>query len=130
MPCSSNLLTQYDAQEIDDTLGWFPISGEGTVATTIPDNKNGIVVFRTGDAEREAAAKQFLTFLMTDYYPTFIEDGGLVSIEPDVENPETVPQAWRRRSPRRSRARSGRCSPSPSRTPTSTSTWRRCSTAR
>jgi raffinose/stachyose/melibiose transport system substrate-binding protein len=86
------LLTQHDAQEIDDALGWFPISGEGTVATTIPDNKNGIVVFKTGDAEREAAAKQFLTFLMTDYYPTFIEDGGLVSIEPDVENPDTVPQ--------------------------------------
>lgn len=86
------LLTQHDAAEIDENLGWFPISGEGTVATTIPDNKNGIVVFKTGDAEREAAAKQFLTFLMTDYYPTFIEDGGLVSIEPDVANPDTVPQ--------------------------------------
>jgi raffinose/stachyose/melibiose transport system substrate-binding protein len=86
------LLTQHDAQEIDDTLGWFPISAEGTVATTIPDNKNGIVAFKTGDAEREAAAKQFLTFLMTDYYPTYIEDGGLVSIQPDVPNPATVPQ--------------------------------------
>lgn len=86
------LLTQYDAQQIDDTLGWFPISGDGTVATTIPDNKNGIVAFHTGDAEREAAAKQFLTFLMTDYYPTYIEDGGLVSIETDVPNPDTVPQ--------------------------------------
>jgi raffinose/stachyose/melibiose transport system substrate-binding protein len=86
------LLTQYDAQEIDDTLGWFPISAEGTVATTIPDNKNGIVAFKTGDATREAAAKQFLTFLMTDYYPTYIEDGGLVSIVTDVPNPDTVPQ--------------------------------------
>lgn len=86
------LLTQHDAQEIDDTLGWFPISQDGTVATTIPDNKNGIVAFRTGDAKREAAAKQFLTFLMTDYYPTYIEDGGLVSIETDVPNPDTVPQ--------------------------------------
>ncbi len=86
------LLTQYDAAQIDDTLGWFPISRDGTVATTIPDNKNGVVAFRTGDAEREAAAKQFLTFLMTDYYPTYIEDGGLVSIETDVPNPDTVPQ--------------------------------------
>jgi raffinose/stachyose/melibiose transport system substrate-binding protein len=86
------LLTQHDAQEIDDTLGWFPVSAEGSVATTIPDNKNGIVAFKTGDAEREAAAKQFLTFLMTDYYPTYIEDGGLVSIQPDVPNPATVPQ--------------------------------------
>jgi raffinose/stachyose/melibiose transport system substrate-binding protein len=86
------LLTQHDAQEIDDTLGWFPVSAQGSVATTIPDNKNGIVAFKTGDAEREAAAKQFLTFLMTDYYPTYIEDGGLVSIQPDVPNPATVPQ--------------------------------------
>lgn len=86
------LQTQYSGEEIDEHIGWFPISSEGTVATTIPDNKNGIVAFATGDAEREAAAKQFLNFLMTEHYPSFVEDAGLVSVKTTVETPDSVPQ--------------------------------------
>lgn len=84
--------TEYSTEEIDDTLGWFPISADGQVATSIPDNKNGIVVFNTGDEETEAAAKQLLNFWMTTDYSDFVTENGTVSLEPEVQTPDSVPQ--------------------------------------
>jgi len=84
--------TTYSQAQIDDTLGWFPISKDGATATSIPDNKNGIVAFKTGDSKRQAAAKQFLNFWMTTYYSDFVSQAGVVSLKPDVPTPSTVPQ--------------------------------------
>ncbi len=78
--------------QIDKAIGWFPISGSGDLAMNIPDNKNGIVVFNTGDAKREAAAKQFLNFWMTTGYKGYIDALKTVSIEPAVATPAGVPQ--------------------------------------
>ncbi|TIH38666.1 ABC transporter substrate-binding protein [Subtercola vilae] len=78
--------------ELDAKLGWFPISADGVTATSIPDNKNGIVAFKSGDPKREAAARQFLTFWMTTDYADFIAASNSVSIEPSVPTPSGVPQ--------------------------------------
>jgi len=80
-----------DTETIDANVGWFPISQNGNVATSIPDNKNGVVAFRTGDAKQEAASAQFLNFWMTTGYADYIEAANAVSIKPDVESPSGVP---------------------------------------
>ncbi|WP_066465936.1 ABC transporter substrate-binding protein [Sanguibacter suarezii] len=78
--------------ELDASIGFFPISREGTTATSIPDQSNAIVAFNTGDAERQAAARQFMSFWMGEGYPTFVESTNAVSIVTGVENSPEVPQ--------------------------------------
>lgn len=81
-----------DTATIDANVGWFPISSDGNVATSIPDNKNGVVAFHTGDAKQEAAAAQFLNFWMTTDYADYIEAASAVSIRSDVDSPAGVPE--------------------------------------
>ncbi len=83
----------YSLEEIDETVGFFPISPEGNNGTMSGGQANSLVAYRTGDETREAAARQFLTFWLTDYYPTFIEEMGYVSIQPAVASPAGIPQA-------------------------------------
>jgi raffinose/stachyose/melibiose transport system substrate-binding protein len=78
--------------EIDKAVSWFPISTSGTLATSIPDNKNGVVAFKTGNAKREAASKQFLNYWMTTDYSKYVAAEKTVSIEPSVATPSGVPQ--------------------------------------
>ncbi|MDM8085566.1 ABC transporter substrate-binding protein [Cellulomonas cellasea] len=87
------LQAKADTATLNETIGYFPISPSGNVATSHPDQSNAIVAFKTGDAQREAAARQFLTFWMTEYYPTFIEEQNTVSLMTGVESPSSVPQA-------------------------------------
>ena len=79
-------------EQIDNAIGWFPISKSGNVAMNIPDNKNGVVAFKTGDAKREAASKQFLNYWMTTGYKGYVDALKTVSIEPGVPTPEGVPE--------------------------------------
>ncbi|MCU1444439.1 ABC transporter substrate-binding protein [Cryobacterium sp.] len=81
-----------DTETIDANVGWFPISQAGNIATSIPDNKNGVVAFHTGDAKQEAAAAQFLNFWMTTDYADYVEAANAVSIKPDVDSPAGVPE--------------------------------------
>jgi Zn-dependent M28 family amino/carboxypeptidase len=39
------------------------VSKSGTVATSIPDQTNAVVAFKSKDAKRETAARQFITYL-------------------------------------------------------------------
>lgn len=89
---AGQLLALAETDVLDETIGFFPVSPEGTVATSIPDQANGLVAFRTGDAEREAAARQLLTFWMGDGYETFVEANDAVSIMTGVESSPAVPQ--------------------------------------
>ncbi|MFI2754457.1 ABC transporter substrate-binding protein [Cellulomonas sp. P22] len=89
------LQAKADTATLDETIGFFPISPSGNVATSHPDQSNAVVAFKTGDAAREAAARQFLTFWMTEYYPTFIEEQNTVSLFTSIESPASVPQALR-----------------------------------
>lgn len=86
-------LADNDKAKLDDTIGFFPISKEGNIATSIPQQGNCIVAFKTGDAKREAAARQFIEFWLGSEYETFIKDQNYVSIMKDVKTPDTVPQA-------------------------------------
>lgn len=86
-------LADNDKAKLDETIGFFPISKEGNVATSIPQQGNCIVAFKSGDEKREAAARQFISFWLGSDYENFIKDQNLVSIIKGVDTPDTVPQA-------------------------------------
>jgi raffinose/stachyose/melibiose transport system substrate-binding protein len=80
------------AAELDSKIGFFPISPSGNDGTSIPDQSNAVVAFRTGDATREAAARQFLAYWMGPGYKDFVAARGTVSLETAVPTPDTVPR--------------------------------------
>lgn len=84
-----------DAQTLDDTIGFFPISPSGNIGTAIPDQANAVVAFATDDEDQEAAARQFMSFWLGPNYPDFIESTETVSLMSEVETPDDVPQALR-----------------------------------
>ena len=53
----------------------FPVSPKGNVGTFIPDQSNALIAFKTGDAKREAAARQFLTYWLGSGYAEFVTEG-------------------------------------------------------
>lgn len=88
-------LANNDTADLDEKIGFFPLSSEGNIGTVIPEQNNAVVAFRTGDAKREAAARQFINFWMTEDYANFVEDQKIISVIKDVDSPSTVPQALR-----------------------------------
>jgi raffinose/stachyose/melibiose transport system substrate-binding protein len=87
------LQAKASTQELNQKIGFFPISPSGHIGTFIPDQANSLVAFRTGDAEREAAARQLLAFWMGPFYEEYVNASEIVSLKPSVETPESVPQA-------------------------------------
>jgi raffinose/stachyose/melibiose transport system substrate-binding protein len=81
-----------DTATIDREIGWFPISKDGDIATSVPGGDNALVAFKTGDPKREAGARQFLRFWLETYYPDYVKSAGTVSIEPAVPTPAGVPE--------------------------------------
>ncbi|MCI5825873.1 MAG: extracellular solute-binding protein [Arcanobacterium sp.] len=86
-------LANNDKAALDKKIGFFPISKEGTIGTSIPQQTGGVVAFKTGDAKREAAARQLINFWMSDGYQAFVNDQNIVSVLTTVKTPDTVPQA-------------------------------------
>jgi raffinose/stachyose/melibiose transport system substrate-binding protein len=89
----SELQASASTATLDKKIGFFPISNTGNVATFIPDQSNSLVAFKTGDAKREAAARQLLAYWMGDGYKSFISSVKTVSLESNVPNPAGVPKA-------------------------------------
>jgi ABC-type glycerol-3-phosphate transport system substrate-binding protein len=87
------LQAKSDTATLNKKIGFFPISPTGNVGTFIPDQSNALVAFKTGDAKREAAARQLLAYWMGPGYPDFVTDRNTVSLETGVANPAGVPQA-------------------------------------
>lgn len=87
------LQAKADQAELDEKIGFFPISPTGNVGTFIPDQSNALVAFRTGDADREAAARQLLAYWLGDGYADFVADRDTISLQDSVPTPDTVPQA-------------------------------------
>lgn len=87
------LQAKTDTAQLNETIGFFPISPSGNVGTFIPDQSNALVAFRTGDQQREAAARQLLAYWLGEGYPTFVQDRQTISLRTDVPSPEQVPQA-------------------------------------
>lgn len=82
-----------DTAELDQRIGFFPISPSGNVGTFIPDQSNALVAFATGDAQRESAARQLLSYWLGDGYAGFVEAQQTPSLQTDVPTPDGVPQA-------------------------------------
>ncbi|MFC3890639.1 ABC transporter substrate-binding protein [Lentzea rhizosphaerae] len=87
------LQAKSDTATLDKKIGFFPISPSGNVGTFIPDQSNALVAFRTGDAKREAAARQLLSYWMGPGYQEFVNARKTVSLQPAVANPAGVPKA-------------------------------------
>lgn len=82
-----------DTDELNRKIGFFPISPTGNVGTFIPDQSNALVAFKTGDAKREAAARQLLSYWLGDGYADFVAAQSTVSLQSDVESSPAVPDA-------------------------------------
>lgn len=91
----SELQASSNTAELDKKIGFFPISTSGNVGTFIPDQTNALVAFNTGDAKREAASRQLLSYWLGQGYPDFVKAQSTVSIIKGVDTPTTVPQALR-----------------------------------
>lgn len=89
----SQLQAKADTAELDQKIGFFPISPTGNVGTFIPDQSNALVAFKTGDEKREAASRQLLAYWLGDGYEDFVNDQSTVSLLSAVETPSTVPSA-------------------------------------
>jgi raffinose/stachyose/melibiose transport system substrate-binding protein len=89
----SEMQAQSTTAELNKKIGFFPISPAGNVGTFIPDQSNALVAFKTGDAKREAAARQLLSFWLGSEYPAFIKSLNTVSIQKGVPSPPSVPTA-------------------------------------
>ncbi len=87
------LQAKADTATLNQRIGFFPIAPSGNVGTFIPDQSNALVAFKTGDAGREAAARQLLAYWMGPGYADFVTDRNTVSLETSVPNPSGVPQA-------------------------------------
>jgi len=82
-----------DTEELNEKIGFFPISPSGNVGTFIPDQSNALVAFKTGDATREAAARQLLSYWLGDGYADFVAAQATPSLQDGVETPADVPDA-------------------------------------
>lgn len=90
----NQLQAKASTDELNQKIGFFPISPSGNVGTFIPDQSNALVAFKTGDSAREAAARQFLSFWLSETeYTKFVEAQNTVSILQGVDTPATVPTA-------------------------------------
>ncbi|TAM71156.1 MAG: carbohydrate ABC transporter substrate-binding protein [Microbacteriaceae bacterium] len=93
---SGELLSQAgSASSLDSKIGYFGISPTGNLSLAIPDQTNGLVAFKTGDAKKEAAARQFLSYWMGAGYKSFIDSQSYVSIEPSVATSSSVPTLFK-----------------------------------
>lgn len=82
-----------DTTELNEKIGFFPISPTGNVGTFIPDQSNALVAFKTGDAKREAAARQLLSYWLGDGYSDFVQAQKTVSLQSGVASSSDVPDA-------------------------------------
>ncbi|WP_299167741.1 ABC transporter substrate-binding protein [uncultured Arthrobacter sp.] len=89
----SQLQAKTDTAELNEKIGFFPIGPGGNVGTFIPDQSNALVAFKTGDAEKEAASRQLLSYWMGEGYGDFVAAQSTVSLQDSVTTPEDVPEA-------------------------------------
>ena len=84
-----------DTAELNEKIGFFPISPDAaTSARSSPTSRNALVAFKTGDAKREAAARQLLSYWLGDGYQDFVTDRRRPSrCRTACRRPADVPQA-------------------------------------
>jgi raffinose/stachyose/melibiose transport system substrate-binding protein len=88
----AEIQAKYSTRQIDGKLGWFPVSNSSDTGLYSPDQTNGMVAFKTGDAKRQDAARQFLAFWLGPDYADYIKALKIPSVEPSVPTPGGLPQ--------------------------------------
>ncbi len=88
----SQLQAKYRTEEIDKKLGWFPVSNSDATGMYSPDQTNGVVAFKTGDAKRQNAARQFMAFWLDTDYAAYIKAMKIPSVQPGVPTPGGLPE--------------------------------------
>ena len=83
-----------DAATLDAKIGYFGISPTSNLTLSLPGQTDAIVAFKTGNAKREAATKQFLAYWMGQGYAAFLDDRSYISLQPKVPSPSTVPKLF------------------------------------
>ncbi|MEV7422480.1 MULTISPECIES: ABC transporter substrate-binding protein [unclassified Streptomyces] len=88
----TQLQAKYSTAEIDQKIGWFPVSNSDATGMYSPDQTNGVVAFKTGDQKRQNAARQFLAFWLDTDYADYIKAMKIPSVQPAVPSPDGLPQ--------------------------------------
>jgi raffinose/stachyose/melibiose transport system substrate-binding protein len=87
----SEIIAAKGDSQIDDVIGFFPLSTDSAKATNHPDTTNFIVAYKTGDEKREAATRQFLRYWMESGYADYIAEQAMVSLKTSVPDPADIP---------------------------------------
>ncbi|GAA2141751.1 ABC transporter substrate-binding protein [Streptomyces synnematoformans] len=88
----TQLQAKHTTAELDERIGWFPIANSSATGMYSPDQTNGVVAFKTGDEQREQAARQFIAFWLGPDYEDYIAEMKIPSVQPDVPDPAGLPQ--------------------------------------
>jgi raffinose/stachyose/melibiose transport system substrate-binding protein len=88
----TQLQAKHSTAELDKHIGWFPVSNSSNTGMYSPDQTNGVVAFKTGDAKRQDAARQFLAFWLGPDYADYIAAMKIPSVEPGVPSPADLPE--------------------------------------
>ncbi len=85
------LTAKLSTQQLNEQIGWFPLSAKGTNAQFAADATNAISLFKTGNTKNEEASKAFITFWLGEDYPAYIAANKFPSIESAVPSPAGLP---------------------------------------
>lgn len=79
-------------EEVNATIGWTPWSETRPIVTVETSPLGTYYVPKTGDADREAAALEFIRFVTGDRYAQYVEDAGLLPVFEGVPIPDGIPE--------------------------------------
>lgn len=86
--CVPDLIGAFGADVVNEKIGFLPISYNEPVVYYYGTDDWGAYLPKTGDPEREAAARAYVEFLTTDGYSTYIEKMREPSRYPNVPVPD------------------------------------------
>jgi len=85
--------TTHTLAEINNTMGFFGVSGNGNSPSYVIDQTGAFVAPKTGNATREGAAKAFLRWFMGPYYGKYVANSKSYPGLTGYKVPAGVPQA-------------------------------------
>jgi raffinose/stachyose/melibiose transport system substrate-binding protein len=80
-----------DVATVDATIGWTPWAGKKPVVTVEYSPIGTYYLPKTGNAGREAAALQFMTFMTGPAYADYVEAAAMIPTLKDVPTPDGIP---------------------------------------
>lgn len=85
------LVDNYGADNVTQKIGMFGLSlNDNTVPSGYFSPGASIIAPKTGDAKKEAAAREFINYIMGPGYPQFAKDSGMPSVVKGVDVDITI----------------------------------------